>query len=438
MKTFRVAALALLLAMLLGGGAFYVYREFVARPARPEATEFPVQAEPEPVAEDLPAPELAEAVPPAAGDAVATLVQTERIVKTKRASELLWDDAQPDMELFENDAVRTFDKASAAIAFGPGDVVEVDQNALVIIKRREKETNEISLALLSGDLIDSLAAKPAPEQAKVLETESTKRQLTIRRAPGVPPSAKTRVAVRTLPDRSTTVAAVRGSVQLATSGRPAVTLNEKMITKISPEGIVLKPRTLPGVPALSFPQDGVTYAFQRKVPRVEMKWEAVPGARRYRVVVATDPSFRKIFADERVEATGLPVRNLQPGTYYWRVRAQDGDGFEGPYSGVRSVKAVYDDAPPPLAILSPPEMSVSPRPDVEVRGKTDRDARVKVNGQKVGVNPDGTFATTLRLKEGVNLVTIEAVDPAGNSEYGKRLITYKGSKRSSAASVSGN
>ncbi len=437
MKTFRVAALALLLAMLLGGGGFYVYREFGARPAQTGGTEFPSQAEPQPVAEELPPPELAD-VALGAGDSIATLVQSERTVKTKRASELLWDDAQLDMELFENDAVRTFDRASAAIAFGPGDIVEVDQNALVIVKRREKETNEISLALLSGDLIDSLAAKPAPEQAKILEAESTKRQMTIRRAAGVPPSTKTRVAIRTLPDRSTTVAAMSGAVQLTTPGRAAVTLNERMITKISPEGIVLKPRMLPGVPALAFPQDGETYTFQRKVPRVEMKWGAVPGARRYRVVVATDVSFRKIFADERVEATSLPIRNLQPGTYYWRVRAQDGDGFEGPYSAVRSVRAAYDDAPPSLAILSPPEMFVSPRPDVEVNGKTDREARVKVNGQKVGVNPDGSFATTLKLKEGVNLVTIEAVDPAGNSEYGKRLITYKGSKRSNSASMSGN
>jgi hypothetical protein len=437
MKTFRVAAVALLLAALLGGGVIYVYRGFT-RPARPDMSEFPVQQEPEPVEEVLPAPELAEAAPVPAGDQVARLIQTERTVKTKRASELLWDNARADMELFENDAVRTFDKASAAIAFGPGDVVEVDQNALVIIKRREKETNEISLALLSGELMDSLAAKPAEEQAKFLENESAKRQVTIGRAPGVPASTKTRVAVRTLPDRSTTVAAVSGSINLTTPGKAAVTLNEKMITKISPEGIVLKPRTLPAVPALVFPEDGATYSFQRKVPRVEMKWNAVPGARRYRVVVATDPSFRKIFADERIDTTALPIRNLQPGTYYWRVRAQDGDGFEGPYSAVRSVRATYDDAPPPLAILSPPEMFVSPRPEVEVKGKTDREVRIKINGQKVGVKPDGTFAMTISLKEGVNLVTVEAIDPAGNSEYGKRLITYKGSKRSNAAAVSGN
>ena len=57
--------------------------------------------------------------------------------------------------------------------------------------------------------------------------------------------------------------------------------------------------------------------------------------------------------------------------------------------------------------------------------------------KKVNVGPDGTFTFALALKEGVNLVTIEAIDTAGNSEYGKRLITYKGSKRATA-SISGN
>ena len=131
------------------------------------------------------------------------------------------------------------------------------------------------------------------------------------------------------------------------------------------------------------------------------------------------------------------MRVQQPGTYYWRVRAQDADGFAGPYSAVRSVKAVYDDTPPALAILSPPEMFVSPSPGVELKGRTERDARVRVNGQKAAVGPDGSFSFPLTLKEGVNLVTVEAIDAAGNSEYGKRLITYKGSKRATA-SMSGN
>jgi hypothetical protein len=434
-RTIRIIALLALLSAL-GLGGLFVYRQRL-RGAGPgeSAIAPPPEAAPAPL--ELPAPELSEPEAPAAAP-VAALVGLERTVKSKRSADLAWDDARRDMALFEDDAIRTFEKASATIAFGPDDLVEVDQNSLVIIKARRREGDEISLALLSGDLFDGLAAKPAPQRAQAIAEAVARRQLTIRRAPEAAPGQKTRVAVRVLPDRTTSVAAVAGSLRIATPAGGEVTLKEKMVTKIDEKGLMAKPRVLPGVPALSFPEDGATYAFQSKVPRVDMRWKPVERARGYRVVVATDSAFRKIFADEGVAGTALLVRNLQPGTYYWRVRAQDTDGFEGPYSGVRSVKAVYDDSPPRLAILAPPEMFVSPSSGIELKGETERNARVKVNGQKAQVRPDGSFTFPLVLKEGVNLVTVEAIDPAGNSEYGKRLITYKGARRSSAASVSGN
>jgi hypothetical protein len=437
-KAAGLVALLLLLG-LLGGGGYYVYREFFREAPPPAPAPAPAPAPPE---VDLPPPVLSDA-PAAGGAEVATLLGVERTVKAKRAAELAWADARSEMPLFDNDAIRTFDKASAVISFGPGDVLEVDQNALVIIRPRpravdgETAAGEFSLALLSGDLLDNLAGKPAAEQAQAIETAAKSRELTIRRTPGAPPERPTRVLVKTLPDRSTTVAAVSGSLQVRTPAGKEVTLKEKMVTRIDARGLVATPRLLPGTPSLTFPEDGATYSFRRKVPQVDMRWKPAERANRYRVVVAADPAFRKILADERVTATTLPIRNLQPGTLYWRVRAQDADGFEGPYSAVRKVVAVYDEQPPRLAILAPREMYVSPTPQVELKGETERGARVKVNGARVAVAGDGTFTASLTLKEGVNLITVEAVDPAGNTEYGKRLITYKGAKRSTA-SVSGN
>ncbi|HEU4403315.1 MAG TPA: hypothetical protein VFT43_14555 [Candidatus Polarisedimenticolia bacterium] len=444
----RLVKVSLLLILLVacGLGGFYVLKGYLpgfpapTPPAPPVPAPTPAEAPPV----ELPAPTLSgqpQEAPAPGGEAVATLVGLERSVKSKRASDLAWEEARQQMPLYEDDAIRTFEKSSATIAFGPEDTVEVDQNALVIIKPRPKEGkgNEISLALLSGDFLDSLAKKPAPEQSRAIKAAAETRALTIRKVPGAAGAGgKTRIAVKTLPDRSTSVAAITGSLKVTTPKGGEVILKEKMVTKIDPQGLVLTPRLLPGIPALTVPRDGETYAFQRKVPRVEMKWQPAERGRRYRVVVATDAAFKRVFADERVDGTTLTVQNLQPGTYYWRVRAQDADGFEGPYSDVRSLKATYDDAPPPLAILSPPEMFVSPGPSVELRGKTEKDARVKVNGQKVTVGPDGAFAIPLTLKEGVNPVTVEAVDPAGNSEYGKRMIFYKGAKRSNAASASGH
>jgi len=439
-KTIKALAVLLVLAALAGGG-FYVFKNGLPG-FRPPPTQPPVPVPAEtPAPVDLQPPVLSgeTEAPQGGGAAMAQLVNMERTVKAKRASDLSWEDAKQQMPLYENDAVRTFDKSSATIAFGPDELLDVDQNALVIIKPRPQGAgeSEISLALLSSDFLDGLASKPAPEQARAIQAAASSRQVTIKAIPGTRrPGEKTRVAVHTLPDKSTSVAALSGSLKITNPKGGEIVLKEKMVMKLTDAGI-LTPRLLPGTPEPVFPDDGATYGFQRKAPKVELKWRPADRARSYRAIVATDSQFKRIFADEKVDGTSLPVRIQQPGTYYWRVRAQDADGFAGPYSSVRSVRTDYDDTPPVLAILSPPEMFVAPAPSVEIKGKTERDAKVKVNGQKAAVAADGSFSFPLALKEGVNLVTIEAIDSAGNSEYGKRLITYKGSKRATA-SVTGN
>ena len=447
-----IGVLALLtLLCALGAGGFYVYQGRFPwdRPPAPPAPAPPRASLPIPrpanEPAELPAPTLtgeAPTVPAAPAEAIATLTGFERTVKAKRASDLTWEDARTTMPLYDNDAVRTFGEASATIAFGPNDVVEVEENALVIIKPRDpkSEGSEISLALLSPDLLKGLEARPAEERTKALAEAAAKREVTIQpvAAPGKS-AGKTRIAVRTLPDRTTTLAAISGVVKVVGPKGGAVVLKEKMVTRLGDAGLLLQPRWLPAAPDLVSPRDGESYAVARKSPVIALAWRPVERARAYRLVVAGDPSFRKVVADERLTAASFSLSNLSPGSYYWRVRAQDGDGFEGVYSAARSLRiAATEQGPPQLTIVYPPEMFVSPAPTVELKGKTDREARLKINGQRVAVGPDGAFTFPLALKEGVNLVTLEAVGPAGGAQYGRRLITYKGAKRSSAASVSGN
>ncbi len=438
-----VGVLALLLLLAgLGTGGFYLYYgrlPWEAPPPPPPPP--PVAAAPTPAPVELPPPTLTGEAPQAEtpGQPIATLVNFERAVKAKRAADLTWEEARPQMPPFEEDAVRTLEQASATISFGPNDLVDVDQNSLVIIKPRkgQGEGNEISLALLSSDFMKGLEAKPAEEQKKEIAAATRGRELTIRPIPASG-SVKTRIALKTLPDRTTTVAALSGSLKVVGPKGGEVVLKEKMVTKVDEAGLMATPRLLPSSPELVFPKDGQTYPFLRRSPRIEMSWKPVDRARMYRLVVSRDSSFRKVSVDERVPGTSFQLQNLEAGTYYWRVRAQDPEGFEGAFSAVRSVKTVFNDAPPQLAITAPPEMFVSPLPKIDVRGRTDPGSRVKVNGQKVEVGPDGAFLYPLVLKEGVNLVTIEAVNQAGVSQYGRRLITYKGAKRSASASVTGN
>src|SRR5438093_12459397 len=224
------------------------------------------------------------------------------------------------MPLYMKAVVRTFDKSSPKIAFGPDELLDAYKNALVIIKPRPQGAgdSEISLALLSSDFLDGLASKPDPEQARAIQAAASSRQVTIKAIPGTRrPGEKTRVAVHTLPDKSTSVAALSGSLKITNPKGGEIVLKEKMVMKLTDAGI-LTPRLLPGTPEPVFPDDGATYGFQRKAPKVELKWRPADRARPYRAIVATDSQFKRLFADQKVEGTTLPARIQHRGTEHCR------------------------------------------------------------------------------------------------------------------------
>ena len=422
--------LLLLLLSVLGGGGFYLLSRWASGDAG-SATATATASGPS----EMPTPELLlggeSGVLP--GGALATLVRFERSVKSKRADELIWEQAQEKMDLYGNDAVRTFDRSWAHILFGHGDIIEVDENTLIIITKRESRNNELSLALLSPALLRKIADRPEEEQERLLQEAIDAREVRIVKIAGAGPDGEgVRVGVKTLSDQSNSLISRAGTVKVIGPDGTEIILDENMATTLGPDGVLAAPRALLRAPVLASPRDGRLYTFQRKIPRVKLSWKRVNGAAAYRIVMARDAEFNSIFVEEILRKTSLLAYNMEPGSYYWRVKAQDADGIEGDFSSIRTIKTARDDVPPQLAIDFPPDMFIAPGPKLEIRGKTNRGARVRINGHTVPVARDGGFTYTLDLEEGATLITVEAIDSAGNVEYGKRLITYRG-KRSTVA-----
>jgi len=80
---------------------------------------------------------------------------------------------------------------------------------------------------------------------------------------------------------------------------------------------------------------------------------------------------------------------------------------------------------PTLEITSPADGSTTEDEEITVAGSTAQSNQVKVNGQPIVMNADGSFRHQIRLKEGENILTIVASDEAGNSELEEVRITYE-------------
>jgi len=77
---------------------------------------------------------------------------------------------------------------------------------------------------------------------------------------------------------------------------------------------------------------------------------------------------------------------------------------------------IKDTVAPVVEITSPVDNLVTNKEVVTVEGSVRDDylATVRVNGEAIEFAPDGTFSTRIIVEEGANLITVEAVDFAGN------------------------
>ncbi|KKU30388.1 MAG: hypothetical protein UX44_C0024G0018 [candidate division WWE3 bacterium GW2011_GWA1_46_21] len=80
---------------------------------------------------------------------------------------------------------------------------------------------------------------------------------------------------------------------------------------------------------------------------------------------------------------------------------------------------------PELQIYSPQNSVVVTNGLVDVTGKTDLDAILLINNQRVILNTDGSFATSIKLNEGLNTLNFKSVNKLGRETEVVRTIIYR-------------
>jgi hypothetical protein len=194
---------------------------------------------------------------------------------------------------------------------------------------------------------------------------------------------------------------------------------------VAPGEAPAEPQPVLAPVGLARPAPGFETYYRDFPRRIQFDWAAAAAARRYRIQVARDALFRERVLDEFTPRRDFVFGNLHAGDYFWRVSPVSQDGVEGAASEARPLHVVRDREPPELAVLAPQTKSVVRAGRVLVRGRSENGARVFVNGKAVALAGDGEFSYLTPLKEGANVIVIEAVDAAGNTAYRTRIVNRK-------------
>jgi hypothetical protein len=209
----------------------------------------------------------------------------------------------------------------------------------------------------------------------------------------------------------------------------SVTLGERERVVARAGGGGLGPKTkLPDPPRLLVPDDTAVYDLDRRQP-VTLKWTPVKEAARYRLQIARSRLFIPdsiVVVDDRPnpEAT---VTVTEEGAFYWRVATLGKGNLVSEWSPTRRFKVLKGgrtgggpDTVPPELFLSRPQVNGTL---VILSGRAEPGSAVSVNGEATDVDVQGSFKKVISFQtEGVNVITVRAVDGAGNETLRRETV----------------
>ncbi|OFV86679.1 MAG: hypothetical protein A2V74_12330 [Acidobacteria bacterium RBG_16_70_10] len=334
-------------------------------------------------------------------EASAKFLSIEGSVQVKRAGTLEWRGATKEMALGRNDLVRTGSSGTAEVRLFDGTVFNVRPDCLMTIE-------------------ESLQ-NPASQQGRwalMIQSGEANFQTTARNTPGGSNTIST-PRVRTNPEPGTTgniqvtesgdtVRIFSGSSRAETRNGQRIELGANEGVRVDAAGAAGPKMALPAAPVLTAPPHQAAVAYPDPTRAITLLvWKEVPGAASYHVLVDFSPTFARPLIDRQGHRTSqMELRGLEVGSYYWRVSALDRTGGEGDFSELwrfaLARAAPSAGAPPPLTVET-----VELRGNLlHVRGRTEPGASLTLDGQRIDVQPDGTFNEFLTFETGARMVVV--------------------------------
>ena len=338
----------------------------------------------------------------------ATLTFISGRVEIQRATDLAWKGGQDGMRLASGDRVRTFASARAEVGFDDGNVLRIKPDSLIVI----------------GDLTENVRTKVRKSSVRLLvsniEADIKKSvvrgsQFRLEMPTATAEIDKARMSVEIRADKQSQVSVYSGQVDLDT-GSQKVQVTDRKTVMISALKQITAPENLLPAPRVSAPRPLETFPSATGGVVISCVWDAVPGARAYRLEIAGDRFFDKpVVSRDDLRETAFATPSLGQGVYHVRVAAIDARGRTGDFADPVPVRVVIDRQPPFIEIQKFVVLQTGRGREVLVNGRTEPGATLSVGGRPVVVDDTGYFSAVLKgLALEQASLEILARDRAGN------------------------
>jgi hypothetical protein len=313
----------------------------------------------------------------------ARFVNLDGKVQVKKVNSVTWANADYQLTLDKGDLVQTGPEGVARIAFADGTTYTVKGDTLVTVEENLVEhdhASSVGVHISSGQVDLATGTWQVPGSKAEVSFENAVASL----------QANTRAAVRSDPDtKQQEITVTSGSAEL-NRGSEHMDIGQFEKVTFPTGGQITKSQVL-APPELVQPLNlqPITVTDPKRDP-VHFAWNPVPTAKSYDFQVSTTAAFNHVVMDKKISNESVEITGLDPGDYFWRVRAIDADNKTSDASDpFKFILVVHGKEQEMLLEVDSTELQGSV---VEVIGRTEPGAALIINGEQVAsIQADGHF-----------------------------------------------
>jgi hypothetical protein len=366
--TYKTVALyVIVIAAIIGSTTYLVFPDAIASMARH-------------ISETIARPETGVATISAKQ---ARFVNLDGKVQVKKVNSVTWASADYQLTLDKGDLVQTGPEGVARIAFADGTQYTVKGDTLVTVEENLVEhdrASSVGVHISSGQVDLATGTWEVPGSKAEVSFENAVASL----------QANTRAAVRSDPGtKQQEITVASGSAEL---NRGSEHMDIGQFEKVTfPTGGQMTKSQVLAPPELVQPLNlqPITVNDPKHDP-VHFAWNAVATAKSYQFQISTTAAFNHVVMDKRISSESVEITGLDPGDYFWRVRAIDLDNKSSDVSDpFKFILVVHGKEQEMLLEVDSTELNGNV---VEVIGRTEPGAALIINGEQVAsIQGDGHF-----------------------------------------------
>jgi hypothetical protein len=338
----------------------------------------------------------------------ARFVNLDGRVQVKKENSVQWTSADYQITLDKGDLIQTGTDGVARIAFADGTTYTVKGDTLVTVEENivaQDRASQVAVHISSGQVDLATGKWEVPGSSAQVSFENAVASLRENSHAAVnsdPTSNEQQITVST------------GSAELQ-RGNEHVDIGQHERVSFPTGGQITKTNVL-APPELVEPSNlaPITVVDPKHDP-VHFSWKPVAMARQYEFQASTTAMFNHVVIDKKVGTSSADIAMVDPGDYFWRVRAIDeANNVSDPSDSLRFTLVAQGKEQEMLLEVDDTQLQGS---IVEVIGHTEPGATLIINGEQVAdIHPDGKFRYfTQPMSKGSHTIAITGQNRRGGT-----------------------